>query len=221
MPSLGLAPSEDALANLKRSMDDASPAKEETVVTGWKDKLLQFYIDREALAFGNFTLASGKTSDFYIDSRTVTTHPQGLRLIAQAFAQIIENQDLLPPDANLITPGGVSGIPIGTALALELDIPFVIDRGAQKAHGLGKRFEGKFSTNNRCLVVDDLVTAGGTILKTVQALRDEGYTVSDALVVVDREEGGREELAKLGVKLHALVTKADLRRALERYGENA
>ena len=181
----------------------------------WKEEVIGFYIARNALATGEFKLAGGGTSDFYIDGRVVTTFPAALRSIARAFRSIIEENDLLPGDTNLVVPGGISGIPIGTALAIELDRPFVIDRGVQKVHGLGKRFEGRFTDDPRCLLVDDLVTVGSTIIKTVLALREEGYRVSDAVVVVDREEGGREELAKLGVSLYSLVTKADLRRAID------
>jgi orotate phosphoribosyltransferase len=179
-----------------------------------KAALIQQYIAREALKTGTFTLASGATSDFYIDGRVVTTHPDALRIIAKMFHAVIESERLLPEGASLVVPGGVGGIPIGTALSLELGRPFVIDRGEKKAHGLTRRFEGVFDGGDLCLVVDDLVTQGGTIRKTIEALREQGKRVTDALVIVDREEGGCEELGKMGVHVHALVTKAELRQAV-------
>ena len=113
-----------------------------------------------------------------------------------------------------MVPGGISGTPTGTAVALALDVPFVIDRGEPKAYGKKKRFEGKFNPTRRCLVLDDLVTAGGTINKTVAALHETGYPVPVAKVVVVREEGEREEMEANGVRLDALVTKAVLSAAM-------
>src|SRR5258708_1751021 len=97
-----------------------------TILNLLKDQLIQYYIARDALASGTFQLAGGGISDFYIDGRVVTTFPPALRLIARMFKNIIDTYGLLPDEANLVAPGGVSGIPIGTALALELNRAFVI-----------------------------------------------------------------------------------------------
>ena len=181
----------------------------------WKQPLLQIYAASGAAKTGTFKLSSGGTSDFYIDGRVVTTRPDGLRAIVAAMQAVIRQRTLLDADTNLIGPA-VSGIPIAAALSLALDVPYVIDRGAAKQHGMGKRFEGMFSDGAKALVVDDLITAGGTLVKTVEGLREVGKTVTHAVIVVDRQEGGPELLARHGVQVHALITRDELKAYLAR-----
>ncbi len=183
-------------------------------MTTLRDAIVGHYLRREALATGTFTLAGGGTSDFYIDGRRVTTDPAALRDIALGMVEVIRDGKLAPPGTTVVAPV-VSGIPIAVALALQSGVPFVMDRGAPKGHGHGRRFEGVFEAGDRCLLVDDLVTVGSTIVKSVEGLRAEGRQVSDVVVVVDRQEGAEETLASLGVRLHSLVTKADLTAALK------
>lgn len=179
-----------------------------------KDELAAYYIRRGAFLTGRFELTGGGTSDFYIDGRLIATYPPALRLIAAEHARLIAEHGLLPADATLVGPA-LGAVPIVTALALELDRPFVIDRGKAKGHGRGRRFEGSFSDGPRCLIVEDLITVGSTLQDTVRALREEGREVDTALVTVDRQEGGPEALAALGVEVRCLLTQADLRAAAD------
>lgn len=182
----------------------------------WKRALLELYVSRGALASGHFDLVGGGTTDFYIDGRMVTTSPAALEIIATRFGEIIEAEGLLDETTTVVAPA-LSGVPIVVALALKLDVPFVIDRGRAKRHGMGKRFEGAFRSDDRCLLIDDLVTAGTTLSDTIAALREDGRTVEDALVTVDREEGGVEALSAAGVRVRALITQSELRRAWEEH----
>ncbi|MBV8979030.1 MAG: orotate phosphoribosyltransferase [Alphaproteobacteria bacterium] len=182
---------------------------------GWKDALIATYVAREAVRIGKFKLAGGGTSDLYFDGRRVSTYPKGLRAITDGMVATIREGDLLPAGCNLVAPV-ISGIPIASAISLALDVPFVMDRGKPKQHGLGQRFEGVFGTDPRCLIVDDLITVGSTLVQTVEALREMGKEVGHAIVVVDRNEGGRDLLAGLGVTLHALLTAGELRAAAAR-----
>lgn len=175
-------------------------------------ELADYYIRRGAFLTGSFELTGGGTSDFYIDGRLIATYPPALRLIARMHAALIAEHDLLPADATLVGPA-LGAVPIVTALGLELDRPFVIDRGKAKGHGRGRRFEGTFADGPRCLIIEDLITVGSTLQDTVRTLRSEGREVDTALVTVDRQEGGPEALAELGVTVHALLTQADLRAA--------
>ena len=184
-------------------------------MSNWKDILMNCYVSRNALAAGEFKLTGGGTSNFYIDGRLVTTHPQGLMAITQAMRELIEQEKLLPPQANLIAPV-LSGIPIVTALSLELGIPFLMDRGAPKKHGHSKRFEGVFTSSKQCLIIDDLITVGTTIIQTIDGLREIEKSITDVIVVVDREEGGKEALNERDVRLHSLVTKSELMKLLEK-----
>jgi orotate phosphoribosyltransferase len=179
-------------------------------MTDWKRALLDVYARSGAAKTGSFKLASGAMSDFYIDGRVVTTRPDGLRAIVAGMRAVIEQHQLLRGGVNLVGPV-LSGVPIAAALSLELNVPYVIDRGAAKQHGMGKRFEGVFGDNPNALVVDDLLTSGGTLLKSVEGLREAGKTVTHAVIVVDRQEGGPEQLAKAGVTAYTLISRADLK----------
>lgn len=181
-------------------------------MSGWKKELIECYVSRGAVSLGEFKLAGGGTSNLYIDGRRVTTFPRGLRAVTEGMIETIRRHDLFPSGCNLVAPV-ISGIPVVTSLSLSLDAPFVMDRGKPKQHGLGKRFEGVFGEDRRCLIVDDLVTVGSTLIQTIDALREMDRDVAAAVVVVDRNEGGRELLASHGVTLHALLTGDDLRSA--------
>lgn len=181
-------------------------------MNNWRRALMCFYLEQSALSSGQFELTGGGTTDFYIDGRRVTTHPGGLRIITAAMMEVIRAHSLFPSGTNLVAPV-VSGIPVAVALAIELSVPFVMDRGKPKQHGLGQRFEGLFNDSELCLVVDDLITVGTTLGQTIDGLRQLGKSVTDVLVVVDREDGGSEFLQSRGVKLHALLTKTDLKTA--------
>lgn len=181
-------------------------------MSDWKKSLIDCYVSRGAVSVGEFKLAGGGTSNLYIDGRRVSTFPKGLRAITEGMLEIIRRDGLFAPGCNLVAPV-ISGIPVVTSLSQSLDAPFVMDRGKPKQHGLGRRFEGVFGDDPRCLIVDDLVTVGSTLVQTVDGIRELGKEVSHAIVVVDRNEGGREILAAKGVSLHALLSGDELREA--------
>lgn len=182
---------------------------EEVRLEEWKKQLVRYYVERQAAARGNFTLTSGRPSDFYVDGRAITTFPPALRIIVAKMKEIFEQHHLLPPNANLVAPV-LSAVPIATILAMDYDIPFIIDRVTKKSHGMAKRFEGHFTNSDYCLVIDDTITFGTTVIKTIDGLLELGKTVTDVVIAVDREEGGREELAAKGIRLHNIITKRDL-----------
>lgn len=175
----------------------------------WKEELINIYVDRGAVLCGDFKLTGGGRSDVYLDGRLATTYPRSLEIIADQFAIIIKGLEEYSTDLNLIAPP-LSGIPIAAALSIKLNIPFVIDRGKPKHHGTSKRFEGRFFDNPNCVLIDDLITKGTTLLHSIHSLREIGKTVNTALVVVDREEGGRAQLSSIGVNLISLLKKKDL-----------
>jgi orotate phosphoribosyltransferase len=182
-------------------------------VSNWKEELLRFYVERKALATGWFQLGSGGWSEIYIDGRMVTTHPPALRVIADGMMETVTRHRLLGPDDIIVAPV-VSGVAIGVVLALQANIDLVLDRQKSKEHGMGKRFEGidlaKLPRPKRALIVDDLMTKGQTLLRTVEGVRDLGIQVDDVLVVVDREEGGDDVLREANVCLHRLLTKREM-----------
>jgi len=187
-------------------------------VTDWKEELIGLYVRRNAVRTGSFQLGSGGTSTIYIDGRMVTTHPPALRVITQGLRAVIEKHRLLEPGDIIVAPA-VSGVSMGVALALETNVDLVIDRGETKKHGMGKRFEGidlaVLPRPKRALILDDLITQGQTLLRTIEGLRENGIAVEAVLTIVDREAGGGEMLREKNVALYSLLTKSQLEAYLQ------
>jgi uridine monophosphate synthetase len=163
--------------------------------------------DMGAIRFGEFTLASGQTSPIYVDLRLLASSPHVLRQVARAYADLLRRE--LDVGAR---PGGVrlaaipyAALPIGTAVALELDLPLVYPRKEAKAYGTARQIEGAFQPGDRAVVLDDLITTGGSKLAAIAPLEAAGLEVRDVVVLIDREQGGREELEAAGYRLHAVL----------------
>lgn len=151
--------------------------------------------------FGSFTLASGKQSPVYIDLRRTTSSATLLRLIARAYADLIR-----PLSFEHLAGVPYAALPIGTATALELGCSLIYPRKEAKTHGTGKNIEGVFAPGDRAVMVEDLVTSGGSVVKAAEALKEAGLTVTDVAVLIDREQGGPQNLAAAGYTLHAVMT---------------
>ena len=156
----------------------------------------------DAVRFGEFELAHGGTSDYYVDKYLFETDPHCLRLIASAFADRVEETTL----------AGVAlgAVPLVAATSVETGNPYVIARKAAKEYGTGNRIEGRLEPGERVVVIEDIATTGTSAIEAVEALREAGAVVERVIVVVDREEGARENLAEIGVTLEALLTATDL-----------
>ena len=158
--------------------------------------------DAEAVLFGEFELSHGGTSDYYVDKYRFETDPTCLGLIAEAYAERVG-------DATL---AGVAlgAVPLVAATAVETGSPYLIVRKAAKEYGTGNRIEGTFDEGEEVVVLEDIATTGQSAVDAVEALRDAGAVVDTVYVVVDRQEGGRENLADHDVELRSLVTAEDL-----------
>ena len=178
-------------------------------MNNWKETLLNYYIEKNAILSGKFKLKNGAIDNLYIDNRIITTSSIGLKAIITGMNELIEEFKLLSNNTNIVVPA-ISGISIGKSLSLNRDIQFIIDRGKFKNHGTCKRFEGLFSESKSCLVIDDLITKGITIIQTIEGLNNINKSVKNVLVVIDREENGKEILNNLGITLHSLLTKTEL-----------
>lgn len=186
----------EALAHRQNIVTEAAPAVAPAVAD-----LMVALFHLGAVRFGDFTLASGRPSPLYIDLRLLASDPLLLRQVAAAYAAVLH-------DVRYDRLAGVpyAALPIGTALSLRTGKPLLYPRKEAKPYGLGKAIEGLWLAGERVVVVEDLVTSGGSTLKTVDLLRTAGLVVHDVAVLIDREQGGRTALAKAGLALHAVCT---------------
>ena len=161
---------------------------------------------------GNFTLASGRQSSVYIDARLTTMSPDGLATIGPLSLERLLAAGLRPDSVGGLTLGAdpVSyAIAYASAQAGQPIRAFTV-RKEPKTHGTGKLIEGPFSSGDRVIVIEDVITTGGSALRAVSAVRDAGGVVIGVLAVVDREEGGREALAPTGVPVLSLTTASEI-----------
>jgi len=161
-----------------------------------------------ALLEGDFVLRSGRRSSYYLDKYRFGTRPDLLRELGKAIAEAVREHE---PDAVRLAAPELGAVTLATAAALELELPFVIVRNEAKEYGTANRIEGAFEAGEVVCLVEDVVTSGGAAISAVEALREAGLRVSNAVCVVDREEGGVDALARTAVRLRSLFTGSQLR----------
>ena len=160
-----------------------------------------------AIRFGDFTLKSGRNSSVYLDVRRIISFPNLLRAAASS---LWESLDKRAKTVTHLCGVPYTALPIATCLSLSQEIPMVLRRKEQKTWGMGKTIEGVFKTDDRCLIIEDLITSGSSILETVADLRTAGFTVTDAAFLIDREAGGMQALLEAGIQGHAVFTMTQL-----------
>jgi orotate phosphoribosyltransferase len=156
---------------------------------------------------GDFVLRSGRRSRYYLDKYRFETRPELLRPLGEAIAEAARE---IEPDAVRLAGPELGAVPLTTAAALASGLPFLIVRKEAKAYGTGNRLEGAFEEGELACLVEDVVTSGGAAVESVEALREAGIDVRHAVCVVDREEGGADALARVGVRLEPLFRLSEL-----------
>ncbi len=150
------------------------------------------------IKYGDFELASGKRSRYYIDIKKASTDPRILKLIARSIKEILKLHSI---SADYIGCVALGGVPIAVAVSLEIGLPLVIIRKETKDYGTKGQIVGEIERGKSVLLVEDVTTTGGSVLKAVKILRDEGLVVRHVISVVDREEGASDSLADSDVGL--------------------
>jgi orotate phosphoribosyltransferase len=163
-----------------------------------------FLYKNNIIRFGNFTLASGKNSSYYVDLRLIPSYPHQFRkMIKNLQNLIVEKTGLDDFDCLASVPTG--GLVVTSALAIEIVKPLIYVRSKPKEHGTTKSIEGKISAGMKVMMVDDVMTTGTSVLNGINQLKEAELLVSDLYVIINRLEGGDKALSDIGVQTHQLT----------------
>ena len=161
-----------------------------------------FLLKSNSLRFGVFTLASGKQSAYYIDLRMLPSFPGYFRLVVNALKDTVTRK---VGEFDIFASVPTSGLVFGSALAYEMNRPFIYARIQPKGYGTEKRIEGFLKPGSKVVIVDDVATTGTSVSRTVEIMRANGGIVEDVVAIVDRHEGAEDKLRKIGVKLSVVA----------------
>ena len=170
-----------------------------------------------ALKFGAFKLTSGKISPYYIDLRIIPSFPDAFQRVCNLQAAFIK-EEIGVKSFDRIAGIPIAGIPFASLIAYKLKKPFLYIRKGVRLHGRKKRIEGILTPGDHVLLIDDLITTGLSLIEAKKAIEAEGGVTTDAVVLLDREEKGREKLDKNGIKLHALLKISEIANRLHEIG---
>ena len=165
-----------------------------------KEYLIDLLKENEVFLKGDFTLSSGKKSDYYINMKKAITNPEILSRIAKLITEKIANDDV-----DKVAGPALGAVPIATAVSLESKLPLLMIRKEKKGYGTSKLIEGELNSDDNVIVVEDVTTTGGSLLKAIKAVQENGGNVTRAFVVVDRQEGAIEAFGKEGIILEPLI----------------
>jgi orotate phosphoribosyltransferase len=171
------------------------------------DAALKAAILEYAYLEGEFVLRSGRTSNYYLDKYRFETQPEVLRELGKRLAAAASERE---PEATRLAGPELGAVTLVAAASLESSLPFLLVRKKAKDYGTANRLEGIYEEGDRVCLVEDIVTSGGAAADAVEALREAGLEIRTALCVVDREEGGADSLARLGVRLEPLFRVSEL-----------
>jgi orotate phosphoribosyltransferase len=171
------------------------------------DTTLLAALREHAYLEGDFVLRSGKRSRYYLDKYRFETVPVLLEALGRRLAAKVTEVE---PEAVRLAGPELGAVALAAAASLASGLPFLIVRGETKAYGTGNRLEGAFAPGERVVLIEDVVTSGGAAGDAVRAVRQAGLECRTAICVIDREEGGVDTLARLGVRLHPLFRAAEV-----------
>jgi len=191
--------------------------KIEKSVQNKKDKAASILFKIDAVKFGIFKLTSGKASPYYIDLRVIPSFSDAFHEICEFYADYITAQ-IGQKSFDRIAAIPVAGIIFASQIAYNLKKPFLFVRKGVRMHGRERRVEGVLASGDKVLLIDDLITTGLTLKKAADAVRAEGGLVTDAVVFLDREEGGKLQLEKSGINLHSLLKISEIANTLYELG---
>lgn len=191
--------------------------KTEKVTLDKQAKMANILYKIDAVKFGVYQLSSGKQSPYYIDLRVIPSFPDAFREIIDFYSQQI-TEEIGVKNFDRIAGVPIAGIPFASQIAYNLRKPFLYVRKDIKQYGRERRVEGILISGNKVLLVDDLLTTGLTLKNAVDAVRAEGGVITDLVVFLDREEGGKQLLESDGVKVHTILKMSEVAKTLFEVG---
>lgn len=156
------------------------------------------------IQFGEFTLKSGLTSTVYMNLRKIISHPEVMRMVAEAMWEKTRHCQY-----DLICGVPYTALPIATCISLDHNIPMIMRRKEKKDYGTKQSIEGEFQPNQTCLIIEDVITSGTSIIETATDLENAGIKIHDVIALIDREQGGYENLSKK-YTTHSILTISEI-----------
>jgi orotate phosphoribosyltransferase len=167
-------------------------------------------LKENAIALGSFKLASGKESDYYLDERVVTLSAEGAYLTAKIILDMLKDVEADAIGGMTVAADPITGAVIAVSHADGKPLDGFIVRKEPKGHGTGKQIEGPIKSGQKVIIVDGVITTGGSVLKAIEAVEKMGCQVVKVILIVDRLEGGRENVVSKGYDFAAIFTRDDL-----------
>jgi orotate phosphoribosyltransferase len=171
---------------------------------------LRALIRQHCLSYGDFTLSSGRKSNYYLDLRKLSTLPEGAYLLARTLLATLGDGGVEALGGPTIGADPIAGAVAAVSFIERKGLPTFMVRKQQKAHGTSGKIEGNFRPGWRVAIVDDVVTTAGSILGAARAVEEAGCVVARTLAVVDREEGGADEIRRAGYRFDSLFRVSEL-----------
>ena len=172
-------------------------------------ELIASLYDLGVLQFGQFTLKSGLQSPFYLDFRRIVGRPKILRSISEQLWQLVKEREF-----EHLCGVPYAALSLGATMSVLFDKPMLVKRKEVKAHGTKRKVEGIYQAGQRCVVIDDVISSGISMIETLEVLEQEGLIIEDVVAIVDRQQGGVQALEAKGYRVHALFTLPQLMQAL-------
>ncbi len=163
--------------------------------------LIQSLYQIGSIKFGDFVLKSGQKSTIYLDLRQIISYPKVLRTVAEILWQQVSRYSF-----DLICGVPYTALPIATCISLKQNIPMVMRRKEAKNYGTKQRIEGAFQAGQECLIIEDIITTGSSIIETAEDIETAGLKVNHVCVLINREQGGEENLRQRHYTVHAVFT---------------
>ncbi|WP_156096062.1 orotate phosphoribosyltransferase [Methanobacterium sp. SMA-27] len=169
-----------------------------------KNQLIKLLKDNHVVKYGKFTLSSGKESNYYVDMKRAITDPIILSKVAEIISEKLDIND-----TDKVAGPALGAIPIVTAVSILSSIPMLMIRKEKKDYGTSELIEGDLKEGDKVIVLEDVTTTGGSLIKAVKAVSENGGLVKKAFVIVDRDEGAIDNLKREGIELEPLVSVND------------